>query len=110
MTEQLNLLGGLERPEDDALGLVQRAVMREVRRLGNLSWQEAGSLAHEHSGKHSRDEVCPWCGTDGANVCESLIRRGLVEPARHGFVRLPTPKQPAPPEARPDHDQWPAGF
>jgi hypothetical protein len=107
MTEQLNLLGDQAQPVDDELGPVQKAVMRVIRRTETLSWDEAGAISHAHRGKHSVDDRCMFCGTDGANVCESLIRRGLVEPAKHGFVRLPTPKLP---EARPDRDQWPEGF
>ena len=105
--EQLNLLGDQAQPVDDELGLTQRAVMRELRRKGTLSRAEAGQIAHAHRGKHSVEETCMFCGTDGALLLESLIRRELAEAAAGGDVRLPTPKQP---EALQDRDQWPEGF
>lgn len=88
MPSQLNLLGDTAQPDDDHLGPVQRAVMRVIRRTETMSWDEAGAIAHCHSGKHTVDERCEFCGTDGATLLESLIRRGKVEPARHGYVRL----------------------
>ncbi|MFL5911440.1 MAG: hypothetical protein ACJ768_12800 [Gaiellaceae bacterium] len=93
MAEQLNLLGDSAQPVDDTLGPVQRAAMRVIRRTATMSWDEAGALAHAHSGKHSVDETCEFCGTDGAALLESLIRRRLVEPAQHGYVRLPQPPE-----------------
>lgn len=88
MTSQLNLLGDTDQPEDGELGPVQRAVMRVIRRTETMSWDEAGAIAHCHANKHGVDERCLDCGQDGARLLESLIRRGLVEPARHGFARL----------------------
>jgi hypothetical protein len=90
MAEQLNLLGDTAQPEDGELGPVQRAVMRVIRRTETMSWDEAGAIAHCHSGKHGVDERCLDCGQDGARLIESLIRRKLVEPSQHGFVRLPS--------------------
>lgn len=90
--DQLNLLGDAAQPVDDELGAVQRAVMRVIRRTTTMSWDEAGAIAHAHRGKHTIDERCEFCGTDGATVLESLIRRELVEPHRYGFVRLPVPE------------------
>ena len=105
--QQLNLLGDVAQPVDDELGPVQRAVMRVIRRTNTMSWDEAGAIAHCHRGKHTVDERCEFCGTDGATLLESLIRRKLVEPAGHGHVRITVAKLR---EARPDHDVWPEGF
>jgi hypothetical protein len=84
---QLTLDGDTAQPEDDALGPVQRAAMRVIRRLGTMSRAEAGAIACAHRGRHSVDETCEFCGQDGARLLESLIRRELVEPAGHGHVR-----------------------
>lgn len=89
MVDQLNLLGDNAQPVDDELGVAQRAVMRVIRRLGTMSWDEAGAIVHAGRGQHGVDDRCEFCGTDGATLCESLVRRGLVEAHRHGYVRLP---------------------
>lgn len=104
MTEpQLNLLGEPDQPEDDELGPVQRAAMRVIRRVGSMSRDEAGAIAHAHRGKHSVEERCTFCGTNGAVLLESLIRRGLVETIVGG-VRLPAPVVAAEPvELPPGH-------
>jgi hypothetical protein len=87
MAEQLNLLGDQAQPVDEQLGPVQREAMRVIRRTGTMSRAEAGAIACAHRGRHSVDETCEWCGTNGALLLESLIRRGLVEPALYGDVR-----------------------
>lgn len=88
MAEQLNLLGDQAQPEDDTLGPVQRAAMRIIRRTGTMSRAEAGAIACAHRGRHTVEETCEWCGTNGALLLESLIRRKLVVPALGGDVRL----------------------
>lgn len=94
--EQLNLLGGVERPEDDQLGPVQRAALRVLRRLGTLHRDEAGAIAHAHRGKHGVDERCAYCSTDGAVLLESLVRRRQAERAPEGAVQLPRPRTDSP--------------
>lgn len=88
MADQLNLLGDTAQPEDDELGPVQRAAMRVIRRTGTMSRAEAGAIACAHRNRHSVEETCEFCGTNGALLLESLIRRQLVEPALGGDVRL----------------------
>lgn len=89
MTEQLNLLGTADLPEDLGLGLVQREVMRELRRLGSITRDEAGAIAHSHRDKHCVDERCAFCPIDGALLVDSLLKRGLVDRGVDGAVRLP---------------------
>jgi len=101
MAEQLNLLGDQAQPVDEQLGPVQREVMRVIRRTETMSWDEAGAIAHCHAGKHSVDDRCVFCGTDGARLLESLIRRGLVVPNGHGYVRAVITAESARPAASP---------
>jgi len=97
VTSQLNLLGDTAQPEDDELGPVQRAVMRVIRRTETMSWDEAGAIVHAHRSKHTVDERCEFCGTDGAQLLESLIRRELVIPNGHGYVKaVITAERPRP--------------
>jgi hypothetical protein len=101
---QLNLLGEPDQPEDDDLGPVQKAAMRVIRRAGSMSRDEAGAIAHANRGRHDADERCAFCGTDGAQLLESLIRRKLVEPAPGGMVQLPRAVRTAEPaELPPGH-------
>jgi hypothetical protein len=110
MTEpQLNLLGDQAQPVDDQLGPVQKAAVRLLRKQGTLARVEAGQLAHAHRSKHSGDEVCLYCGTDGALLLESLIRRGMAEPIPGtGDVRVPQPVEAKPAPA--PHDPFPEGY
>lgn len=90
MTDQLNLLGDKAQPTDDELGPVQRATIRVLRRQGNITRDEAGAISHAHRGRHTVDERCQFCGTDGALLLESLVKRGLAEYIRRtGDVRTP---------------------
>lgn len=86
MTGQLNLLGTVDDPIDLELGIVQREVVRELRRLRTLSKDEAGAIAHEHRGKHSREQRCEFCGADGAAILGALLRRGVAIKAPEGDV------------------------
>jgi hypothetical protein len=91
VTEQLNILGDHAQPTDLQLGPVQRECMRALRELGSLARDEAGALAHEHRGKHHRDDRCVFCGPDGADILKTLARRCLIErEAVSGDARLPT--------------------
>jgi hypothetical protein len=92
--EQLNILGTADQPTDLELGVTQRAVMRVLRRLGELSRDEVGAIVHAGRGKHSVDDRCMWCGVDADGVIESLEHRSLVT-RESGVVRL---AQPAPAE------------
>lgn len=89
MTDQLNLLGEPDRPEDLELGVVQREVMRFVREHGTVTRDEAGAIGHAHRQKHGTDDRCAYCSIDGALVLESLLRRELVEPSTDGAVQVP---------------------
>lgn len=86
MSDQTTLFGD-DRPEDLDLGVAQRAVIRKLRRLGSLDRAEVGAIVHAGRGKHSIDEVCPFCGDDGDDVIESLTLRRLVEQGPDGVIR-----------------------
>jgi hypothetical protein len=77
LTEQLKIDGGSESPEEAALGPVQRAVLAEIREYGRIEPDEAGALAHERRGRHSRAERCGYCGRDGRKILASLSKRGF---------------------------------
>lgn len=104
--EQLNILGDAAQPVDDELGVTQRAVMRELRRVAVVTRDEAGAIAHANRGKHAVDERCRYCGVDGAPILAALVKRGLAEKA-NGGVTLPRPKPVAAPD---DTDPFPPGF
>lgn len=89
MNEQINLLGAPDAPEDLELGVVQREVMRFLRRIGTITADEAGAVAHAHSGKHQIDERCAFCAIDGKPILVSLLRRGRVERGAEGAFQLP---------------------
>lgn len=95
MPEQMNLLGEPDRPEDLLLGVGQREVMRFLREHETVTRDEAGAIAHERRGKHSRDELCAFCSIDGALLLESLAKRGFVERAADGAVQLPRATAPS---------------
>jgi hypothetical protein len=86
---QLNLLGAPDQPCDLDLGTAQRAVLRELRRLGTITRPEAGAVVHAGRGKHAAGDTCVFCPGHGALVLESLIRRGLAEAGPDGSVQLP---------------------
>jgi predicted transcriptional regulator of viral defense system len=87
-------LFGDDRPDDLALGIIQRAVVRKMRRLGPMFVDEIGAVAHVGRGRHSVDEVCRFCGIDGQQIAEALWRRGLIERAPEGAYRI-RPSVPA---------------
>lgn len=88
---QLNMLADGSQPVDDQLGVTQRAVMRVLRRRGELTRDEVGQIIHAGRGKHPVDETCMFCGVDADGVIESLTARRLAE-AVTGGVRLPHPE------------------
>lgn len=99
------MLGTEDLPEDLDLGLVQREVMRELRRLGTITRDEAGAIAHSLRHKHGADERCAFCGIDGTHVLQSLLKRRLVEKSVNGAVRLPQPLT-----GSADFGEFPEGF
>lgn len=107
MSEQLNMLADGAQPVDQHLGVTQRAVMRVLRRVGTLTVDEAGAIAHAGRGKHAVDERCGWCAPDGAPIVRALLERGLAEKNPAGGIRLPQP--PAASRAD-DVDPFPEGF
>jgi len=91
MVDQLNLLGQPDRPEDQALGPVQREVIRQLRQLEYMTRDEAGAIAHQHRGRHQADETCQFCAVDGTLIIGSLLKRGLVERGSEGSFQLARP-------------------
>ncbi len=89
MTEQLNLIGAPDQPDDLELGPVQREVLRFAREHGTISKDEAGALAHAHLEKHTAEERCQFCGVDGAPILRSLIGRKRLAKRSDGLAQLP---------------------
>lgn len=79
MPEQLTVFGETVHTEDLELGRAQRAVMGALREHPNLTADEAGAAIHQLRGKHSADERCAFCGSDGDDILDSLRARGRLD-------------------------------
>lgn len=81
---QTSLLPGPELPPGVTLTPRQRVALEHIEKHdAPTSNDELGALMHEErrsrGGRgHHRDERCPWCGDEGAQIGEALEAKGLV--------------------------------
>lgn len=88
----------------------QRYALERIRENAPLTSAELGAMLHEYAMKHSHDQICEWCQSNGVAVGRALAVKGLVKRKREGWVPEGW-RRPLPPSVQiGTDDPWPEGF